>query len=83
MFLHQYGEAFRNNRLTDPMKKYIEQAGIDKLVACHIFRHIQAIPGHSQLSTTEIYTHVSIRKLKEMHALTHPADRVRRRQGKL
>jgi integrase/recombinase XerD len=31
--------------------------------------------GHSQLSTTEIYTQVSIKKLKEIHALTHPADR--------
>ena len=38
-------------------------------------RHIQAILGHSQLSTTEIYTQVSIRKLKEVQALTHPADR--------
>lgn len=38
-------------------------------------RHIQAILGHSQLSTTEIYTQVSIRKLKDVHALTHPADR--------
>ena len=29
--------------------------------------------GHSQLSTTEIYTHVAIHKLKEIHSLTHPA----------
>ena len=90
LFLHEYGEAFHKNRLSDLVKKYIEQAGIDKPGACHIFRHtmatlmldngadirhIQAILGHSQLSTTEIYTQVSIRKLKEIHALTHPADR--------
>jgi integrase/recombinase XerD len=31
--------------------------------------------GHSDLSTTQIYTQVSIAKLKEIHALTHPADR--------
>jgi len=37
-------------------------------------RHIQMILGHSQLSTTEIYTQVSIRKLKEVQARTHPAD---------
>lgn len=92
LFLHEYGEAFHKNRLTDLVKKYIEQAGIDKPGACHIFRHtmatlmldngadirhIQAMLGHSQLSTTEIYTQVSIRKLKEIHALTHPADRLR------
>jgi integrase/recombinase XerD len=29
--------------------------------------------GHVQLSTTQIYTQVSIRKLKEIHTLTHPA----------
>ena len=43
-------------------------------------RHIQAMLGHSQLSTTEIYTQVSIRNLKEIHALTHPADRPRQQQ---
>jgi hypothetical protein len=40
-------------------------------------RFIQAILGHAQLTTTEIYTHVSIAKLKEIHALTHPAERPR------
>ncbi len=88
LFLHEYGEAFHKNRLTDLVKKYIEQAGISKPGACHIFRHtmatlmlengadirfIQAMLGHSQLSTTEIYTQVSIKKLKEIHTLTHPA----------
>ena len=90
LFLHEYGEPFYHNRLTDLVRKYLEAAGIEKPGACHIFRHtmatlmldngadirhIQAILGHSQLSTTEIYTQVSIRKLKEVHALTHPADR--------
>lgn len=36
-------------------------------------RFIQQMLGHSQLSTTEIYTHVSILKLKQVHTLTHPA----------
>jgi len=90
LFLHEYGEAFHRNRLTDLVRKYIEQAGIGKPGACHIFRHtmatlmldngadirhIQMMLGHSQLSTTEIYTQVSIKKLKEVHTLTHPADR--------
>ena len=88
LFLHEFGEAFHKNRLTDLVKKYIESAGINKSGACHIFRHtmatlmlengadirfIQAMLGHSQLSTTEIYTQVSIKKLKEIHTLTHPA----------
>ena len=37
-------------------------------------RFIQRMLGHSQLSTTEIYTHVAIHKLKEVHQLTHPAN---------
>ncbi len=92
LFLHETGESLKKNRLTDLVKKHIAAAGIDKPGACHLFRHsmatlmldngadirhIQAILGHSQLSTTEIYTQVAIRKLKAVHALTHPADRGR------
>jgi integrase/recombinase XerD len=36
-------------------------------------RFIQALLGHSELSTTQIYTQVSIAKLKAIHAATHPA----------
>ena len=36
-------------------------------------RYIQAMLGHAELSTTQIYTQVSIRKLKEIHSATHPA----------
>jgi integrase/recombinase XerD len=36
-------------------------------------RHIQVILGHSELTTTQIYTHVSIQQLKDIHAATHPA----------
>jgi integrase/recombinase XerD len=92
VFVHEFGEPFEKNRLSDLVKKYLLAAGIDKPGSCHLFRHamatqmlengadirfIQAILGHAQLTTTEIYTHVTISKLKEVHALTHPAERPR------
>jgi len=97
LFLHEFGEPFEKNRLSDLVKRYLRSAGIDKPGSCHLFRHamatqmlengadirfIQAILGHAQLSTTEIYTHVSIAQLKEVHALTHPAERSRDRASK-
>ena len=95
VFVHEFGEPFEKGRLSDLVKRYLLAAGIDKPGACHLFRHamatqmlengadirfIQAILGHAQLTTTEIYTHVSIVKLKEIHALTHPAERPRVRR---
>ena len=88
LFLTEYGQAMINNRMSDTVKKHIDAAGIKKEGACHIFRHsmathmlengadirfIQVILGHSSLSTTEIYTQVSIRQLKDIHRATHPA----------
>ncbi|MGH2523805.1 MAG: tyrosine-type recombinase/integrase, partial [Anaerolineales bacterium] len=63
-------------------------AGIAKGGATHLLRHacathmleggadirfIQAMLGHTSLETTEIYTHVSIDKLIEVHRATHPS----------
>jgi integrase/recombinase XerD len=73
------------------MKTLIRDAGIDKPGACHILRHsmathmleggadvryVQAMLGHAHLSTTAIYTHVTIGRLQAIHAATHPAARL-------
>jgi len=36
-------------------------------------RSIQQMLGHARLNTTEVYTHLNIRRLIEVHRLTHPA----------
>lgn len=88
LFLTDYGEPWLNNRLSEMVRKYLYHAGIDKAGACHLFRHamathmldngadirfIQAMLGHADLATTQIYTQVSIEKLREIHTATHPA----------
>ena len=88
LFLTHLGEAFTANRLTQMVRDYVDAADIGKRGACHLVRHtmatlmlengadvrfIQAMLGHAKLETTQIYTQVSIRKLKEIHTATHPA----------
>ena len=87
LFLTNTGESFTPDRLTQIVRRYILAADIGKSGSCHLFRHtmatlmlengadiryIQAMLGHAELSTTQIYTQVSIRKLKEIHTATHP-----------
>ncbi len=88
LFLNDYGEALGGDYIARRIKRYMQKVDINKHGSCHLFRHamathmldngadirfIQAMLGHADLSTTEIYTHVSIEKLKEIHAATHPA----------
>jgi integrase/recombinase XerD len=96
LFLTAQGEAFTPNRLTQLARDYVAAANLGKAGACHLFRHtmatlmlengadirfIQQMLGHAELSTTEIYTQVSIRALKEVHARTHPAKLERSAAG--
>lgn len=88
LFLTNLFEPFTPNRLTQLVREYVDAAQLNKRGSCHLFRHtmatlmleggadirfIQQMLGHAELSTTQIYTQVSIRKLKEIHSLTHPA----------
>jgi integrase/recombinase XerD len=69
---------------------YIAAAALGKEGSCHTWRHttatlmleggadihdIQELLGHDDLRSTQVYTRVSIQRLKEVHARTHPAGR--------
>ena len=88
VFLSNAGEPFSLDYLTEVVRGYVDAADIGKRGACHLFRHtmatlmleggadirfIQAMLGHADLKTTQIYTHVAIRQLQEIHRATHPA----------
>ena len=94
LFLTSAGEAFIPESLTNLVSRHVEASGIGKKGACHLFRHtaatlmleggadiryIQELLGHASVKTTQIYTQVSIRKLKQVHAETHPGARLKRR----
>jgi integrase/recombinase XerD len=93
VFLAAQGEQFSRNSLSIIIREYVESAKIGKRGACHLFRHtmatlmleggadirfIQQMLGHARLDTTQIYTHVSIRMLKQIHSATHPAAALKR-----
>jgi len=86
VFVSMYGRKLSTSRLTAICHMYIRDAKINKEGSCHIFRHstathmlengadirvIQSMLGHSSISTTQIYTRVSIQHLKEVHESTH------------
>jgi integrase/recombinase XerD len=88
LFLTSRGRRFHTNRLSELVRGYIAAAGLGKSGSCHTFRHtaatlmleggadirfVQELLGHDDLSSTQVYTRVSIRRLKEVHARTHPA----------
>ncbi|HEY6372001.1 MAG TPA: site-specific tyrosine recombinase XerC [Candidatus Sulfotelmatobacter sp.] len=94
LFLTQYGEPFHPDAMSNLARDLIAQANLGKSGSCHTFRHtmatlmleggadiryIQQMLGHSDLSTTEIYTHVAIRKLQLIHAATHPGAKLERK----
>lgn len=88
LFVSNVGEPFSLDHLSDLVRGYVDAAEIGKRGACHLFRHtmatlmleggadtrfIQAMLGHADLKTTQIYTHVAVRQLQEIHRATHPA----------
>lgn len=87
LFVTRRGDGMTRQAFWYRIKKHAQQAGIRKHLSPHTVRHafathlvnhgadlrvVQMLLGHSDLSTTQIYTHVARERLKSLHALHHP-----------
>ncbi|TPV56937.1 integrase [Aestuariibacter sp. GS-14] len=88
LFLANNGKPFRVAQLSELVAKYIKLSEVRKAGACNQYRHaaathmvdngadirhVQEFLGHADLSTTQVYVHVSMEKLREVYNRTHPA----------
>lgn len=99
LFLSATGRPISNNYLGNVIKRYLRLAGIEKRGSCHLFRHtaatlmlengadlraVQELLGHASPDITQRYTHVAIKRLRDVQARTHPAEvRFRERRRRL
>jgi len=87
MFLNFRGKPFSRMGIWKLLRQYALLGGIEKEISPHTFRHsfathlleggadirtVQEMLGHSNIVTTEIYTHVDREYLKEVHRVFHP-----------
>ena len=94
MFLNKRGRRLTTRSIGRLLEKYILQTGLDRLTTPHTLRHsfathlldggadlrsVQELLGHKSLTTTQIYTHVSTKRLRETYEKAHPHARGRGR----
>jgi integrase/recombinase XerC len=87
LFWNRQGGALSARSIERMMKKYVVQCGLNTELTPHSLRHsfathlldrgaelraVQELLGHASLSTTQIYTHISIERLKEVYNQAHP-----------
>jgi len=87
LFLSKNGKILTRSMINKILKKYADLAGVTKKISPHTLRHsfathlldggadlrfVQALLGHSDISTTQIYTHLDKHLLKEVYKTHHP-----------
>ena len=92
LILNRWGQRMDPNGVWAVVKRCVRLANLKKNITTHTLRHtcathmlrngapvrhLQEMLGHESLESTQIYTHVTINDLKEIHAKYHPGDNLK------
>lgn len=91
LFVNRLGNQLSDQSVRNMINKYVSRAGIEQHITPHMFRHsfatllleedvdiryIQHLLGHSSITTTQIYTHVTSKKQRDILITKHPRNKI-------